>query len=723
MSVAVHDFFATAPKGVEPLLAEELRLLGAAEVTPGQGGAAFRGPLVLAYRTCLWLRTANRVLLPLAVFPAADADALYQGVYRIPWEEHLTPAGTLAVDFVSDRSGVTHTRYGAQRVKDGLVDRFRQQCGQRPSVARYRPELRVNCHVRRDQATISLDLSGESLHQRGYREAAVMAPLKENLAAALLLKAGWPEIATAGGPLVDPLCGSGTLPIEAAWIAADIAPGLLRTYWGFLGWRQHDPDLWEALLSEARRRREAGLERVPVIAGCDRDPRAVRAAVINAERAGVQSLIRFECGELRQVKAPAGCPPGLVIANPPYGERLGEGPELASLYAQLGDLLKERFAGWRAAVFTGSPELGKRLGLRACKVNAFYNGPLACRLLSFTVAPEYFVDREAADARARTAALQTALAAGAETFANRLRKNRQHLSRWAQREGVTCYRVYDADIPEYAVAVDIYEHWVQVQEYEAPASVDKAKALRRLEQVMAVIPSVLATPPENVFLKVRRRQQGSSQYEKLADQARFYPVHEGAGRFLVNFTDYLDTGLFLDHRLTRRLVGELAAGRRFLNLFAYTGTATVYAALGGASATTSVDMSRTYLEWAQRNLELNGLAGPRHQLVQADCLTWLDTARERYGLIFLDPPTFSNSKRMTGSFDVQRDHVALIRRTVRLLAPGGVLIFANNNRRFKIDREALADLQLKELTRQTMPKDFQRNPGIHHCWRIERGQG
>jgi len=723
MSVEVHDFFATAPKGVEPLLAEELRHLGAAEVTPGRGGATFRGPLAVAYRACLWLRTANRVLLPLAAFPAADPDALYQGVYRIPWEEHVAPAGTLAVDFVSDRSGVTHTRYGAQRVKDGLVDRFRQRCGQRPSVARHRPDLRVNCHVWRDQATVSLDLSGESLHQRGYREAAVIAPLKENLAAALLLKAGWPEVAAAGGPLVDPLCGSGTLPIEAAWIAADIAPGLWRNYWGFLGWRQHDPDLWETLLIEARGRREAGLGRVPVILGCDHDPRAVRAALINAGRAGVQPLIRFECGELRQVQAPANCPPGLVMANPPYGERLGEAPALASLYAQLGELLKERFTGWRAAVFTGSPELGKCMGLRARKVNAFYNGPLACKLLSFSVAPAYFVDREAADARAQAASLRAALAAGAETFANRLRKNRHNLGRWARREGITCYRLYDADIPEYAVAVDIYERWVQVQEYEAPPSVDKDKALRRLEQVMAVIPSVLETPPENVLLKVRRRQQGSGQYGKLADQARFYPVREGPCRFLVNFTDYLDTGLFLDHRLTRRLLGELAAGQRFLNLFAYTGTATVYAALGGARSTTSVDMSRTYLDWARRNLELNGLAGPCHQLVQADCLAWLDTARERYELIFLDPPTFSNSKRMAGSFDVQRDHAELIRRTVRLLAPAGVLIFANNNRRFRIDREALADLQLEELTRRTIPKDFQRNPRIHNCWRIERKQG
>lgn len=712
------SLFATAPKGIEPLLAEELKSLGAAAVTVSRGGVAFQGSLAGAYRACLWSRTAARILLPLAVFPAPDPEALYQGVYAIPWEAHLSADDTLAVDFNAVHSRITHTQFGAQKVKDAIVDRLRERFGRRPSVERQRPGLRINGYLHNDQATLSLDLSGDSLHRRGYREEAVAAPLKENLAAALLLKAGWPEVAAAAGPLLDPLCGSGTLPIEAALIAADSAPGLGREYWGFLSWRQHDARLWTELLAEARERHRQGLGKVPPITGYDYDPRAVRIALANAGRAGMQGKIRFERRELRDAAPPPCQAPGLLIVNPPYGERLGGGPELEDLYAQLGEVLKTRFSGWQAAVFTGNPELGKRMGLRARKINAFYNGPLACKLLSFAVEPEYFVDREAADARSRAAALRTALEEGGEMFANRLRKNLRHLGRWARREGIGCYRLYDADIPEYAVAVDIYEGWVHVQEYEAPKTVDSAKAQQRLDQVLAIVPAVLEVPPEQVFLKVRKRQRGSGQYQKLGSAEEFHEVHESPCRFLVNFSDYLDTGLFLDHRPTRQMLGALARDKHFLNLFAYTGTATVHAAVGGARSTTSVDMSQTYLSWARRNLELNGIDGPRHALIRADCLQWLDSAQGHYDLIFLDPPTFSNSKDMKGTFDVQRDHVDLLRKAARLLSKDGVLIFSTNNRHFKLDREALPELVIEDITRQTIPMDFERNPRIHHCWRI-----
>ncbi len=708
--------FATAPKGLEPLLAEELRNLDAAAVQIGRGGVAFQGTLATAYRACLWSRTANRILLPLAGFSAIDPDALYQGVYAIYWEQHLSPDGTLAVDFNGAGSQITNTQFGAQKVKDAIVDRLRERFGRRPSVERERPDLRINCYLHNDQATVYLDLSGDSLHRRGYREETVIAPLKENLAAALLLKAGWPAIAATGGPLLDPLCGSGTLPIEAALLAADSAPGLLRQYWGFLNWLQHDSVLWTALLEEARQRREQGLRKVPPIVGYDRDPRAIRAALANAGRAGVQSLIQFECRELNKVLPPRSEVPGLAITNPPYGERLGDIQELEPLYAQLGDWLKTHCQGWTAAVFTGNPDMGKRMGLRAHKINAFYNGALPCKLLNFAVEPPYFVDREAAEDRA----LQAALADGGEMLANRLRKNRHHLERWVRREGIQCYRLYDADIPEYALAIDLYGPWVHVQEYEAPAEVDPDKARQRLEQAMRVIPALLGVPKERVFLKVRRRQRGANQYQKQDSSGRCYEVQEGPGRFLVNFSDYLDTGLFLDHRPTRRLLGELAQGRRFLNLFAYTGTATVYAALGGAKSTTTVDLSPTYLDWARRNLELNGIRGRQHELIRADCLRWLEQCRERFDLIFLDPPTFSNSKRMEETFDVQRDHLELIRQAARRLEQGGVLIFSTNHRRFKLDREALTGLKVEDISQRTIPKDFERNPKIHQCWRIER---
>ncbi|MCP5197599.1 MAG: bifunctional 23S rRNA (guanine(2069)-N(7))-methyltransferase RlmK/23S rRNA (guanine(2445)-N(2))-methyltransferase RlmL [Gammaproteobacteria bacterium] len=713
------NFLATAPAGIEPLLMAELAALGVISLKPVRGGIYFQGSLASAYRACLWSRTASRILLLLAAFPIADAAALYTCIHALPWEEHLQPEGTLSIEFSGSCPGIDHSHYGAQRVKDAIVDRFRERYGQRPSVDRQRPNVRIHVQIHNHQATIGLDLSGDSLHRRGYREATVVAPLKETLAAALLLKAGWPDIAAAAGPLVDPLCGSGTLAIEAAWIAGDRAPGLSREYWGFNGWLGHIPVLWSQLLTEARERWAAGQSRIPLILASDHDPKAVRAALINAGRAQVADRVRIERRELAEVAPPLG-PPGLLIANAPYGERLGEHAELVKLYAQLGERLKTHFAGWRTAIFTGNPELGKRMGLRAEKIHVFHNGPLECRLLRFRVVPELFVNREAADQRTHARLLKRAVEDGAEGFSNRLRKNLRHLRRWAMREDISCYRLYDADLPEYAVAIDHYEQWLHVQEYAPPASIDPVKARARLEQVMAVLPAVLELPPDQVFLKVRQRQRGVNQYQKQSAQSRFHEVHEGPARFLVNFTDYLDTGLFLDHRITRRRLGELAQGRRFLNLFGYTGTATVYAALGGALDTTTVDLSATYLNWARCNLELNGIRSPRHQLIRADCRQWLAEARERYDLIFLDPPTFSNSKRLEGTFDVQRDHVELLHRALSLLAPGGRLIFSTNHRRFQLDRSALADWQIEDWSRQTLPPDFARNSKIHQCYQVKR---
>lgn len=712
-----QTFIATAPEGVDPLLAAELVELGATTIKSVRGGIRFQGSLELAYRACLWSRTASRVLLLLAEFPVAEVEALYAGIHALPWEDHLAPDGTLAVEFTGTGSGIDHSHYGAQRVKDAVVDRFRAQCGQRPGVDRQQPDLRIHVLLRDRQATVSLDLSGDSLHRRGYREATVIAPLKETLAAALLLKSGWPDIAAAGGPLLDPLCGSGTLAIEAAWMAGDQAPGLLREHWGFSDWLGHIPVLWNRLLVEAQERRTLGKPRIPLILASDHDPKAVRAALANAQRAGVADQIRVERREFSALQPPRGLP-GLLIANPPYGERLGATEDLAEFYTEFGEVLKTRLNGWRAALFTSNPELGKRMGLRAEKVHVFHNGPLDCRLLRFRVEPEFFVDRAAADHRTRTHALKQAAMGGAEGFINRLHKNLRHLSRWAARDGVSCYRLYDADLPEYAVAIDRYEQWLHVQEYAPPATVDATRARERLEQVMAALPAALELPAENVFLKVRQRQRGSSQYQKQAQQGRFHEVHEGPGRFLVNFSDYLDTGLFLDHRLTRQRLGEQAAGRRFLNLFGYTGAATVHAALGGAISTTTVDLSATYLDWARRNLELNGICGPRHQLIQMDCRQWLVWARERYELIFVDPPTFSNSKRLEHDFDVQRDHVELLRQALRLLTPDGTLVFSTNHRRFRLDRESLAEVQIEDWSRKTLPLDFARDPKIHQCWAL-----
>lgn len=720
-------FFAPAPKNLEALLAEELRALGIARAVEGRGGASFRGGLADAYRACLWSRIASRILLPLAQFPADTPEALYDGVYRVPWPEHFDVGRTFAVDLAATHSAITHSHFGALKVKDAIADRFRADTGARPSVQPERPDILINVYLRRDVAIVSLDLAGESLHRRGYRLAGAAAPLKENLAAGILLRASWPAIAAAGGAFLDPLCGSGTLPIEAALIAADIAPGLRRAHWGFLGWKQHDDALWRALLKEAAERRAFGLARLPPIRGCDRDPRAVRDALANAERAGLAGRIHLE------TRALADCAPGragnsgLLATNPPYGQRIGNAIELPALYALLGHVMKERFTGWRAAVLTDDPELCRQFGLRVRRMHTLYNGAIECRLMHYELTPEWF-HAEQQGPRPLPAAER---GAGAQMFANRLVKNRRNLRSWLAREDIHAYRLYDADLPEYALAVDIYEGekaWVHVQEYRAPASVDEHKARQRLREALGVILEVLEIPREQMFFKVRQRQKGKAQYEKLGEKRNFHEIREGGLKFLVNFEDYLDTGLFLDHRPTRALLRRLAHGRRFLNLFAYTGTASVYAAAGGASATTTVDMSNTYLAWARDNMALNGFTGAAHEFIRADCLEWLDQAagRRRFGLIFLDPPSFSTSKRMSGTLDAQRDHVALIAGAARLLEPGGTLIFSSNLRRFRLDAPALAALGLaaEDISRATLPKDFARDPKVHHCWKIVgKGEG
>ena len=724
--MSTNPFFVTAATGASDLLAAELAALGIEDLREVQGGVACTATLANAYRACLWSRVGLRVLWRIAEFPVANAGELYEGIRTVDWSEHLGETDTLAVDFSGSVPGIDNTQFGAQRVKDAVVDQFREKTGERPSVDRAAPAVRINVHAGRGAAVVAIDLSGDSLHRRGYRGGQGAAPLKEHLAAAILLRSGWPTIAEAGGHFVDPLCGSGTLPIEAALIAADIAPGLTRARFGFERWRQHDGVLWRDLRAEAESRRAA--DRIPAgrILGFDRDPFVLKDAEANAARAGLGEALSFHRCELAALpKAPA--PSGLIAVNPPYGERLGETEALRELYALLGARLREGYLGWEAAVFTGNPALGRELGINARRTHRMMNGPIECRLLRIRIEPAEF-DRpyepgrpppiDAVAARARP---------GAAMFANRLRKNLKTLSRWARKEAISCYRIYDADMPEYAFAIDLYQsgpqaatgRWLYAQEYAPPATVDRAKARARREGALSVIPEVTALPADAIYWRTRRPQKGGGQYEALDDSRERVVVEEGGLKFLVNFTDYLDTGLFLDHRMTRARIRDTAKGKRFLNLFCNTGTASVYAAAGGARTTTSVDMSRTYIDWARSNMEINGFRGEAHDFVQADCLQWLaeDDGR-RYGLIFLDPPTFSNSKRMQREFDVQRDHVGSIRSAVTRLAPQGLLLFSTNFRKFKLDAEALSDISVTDITPKTIPQDFERDQRIHHCFEL-----
>jgi 23S rRNA (guanine2445-N2)-methyltransferase / 23S rRNA (guanine2069-N7)-methyltransferase len=721
------SFLASAPRGFADLLARELTALGALEVRERAGGVAFSGALECAYRACLWSRIANRVFLELAQFEARDAQEFYAAVRAIDWAAHFTPAATLACDFSGRHPAITHSHFGALKLKDAIVDALRAASGARPDVALERPDLRVHAHAHGTHVTVSLDLSGDSLHRRGYRTTAGEAPLKENVAAGVLLRAGWDELAAVPqAQFFDPLCGSGTLCIEAALIAFDRAPALTRRHFGFLKWRRHDAALWARLWQEAEARARAGEARRVTVRGSDRDQHAVRTARDNAERAGVMGLTRFEPGVLAAA-APAateeGKAVGLLCTNPPYGVRLEDRDGARAVLRELGLVLRERFQGWSAAVLTGAPELGRELGLRAYRTHTVWNGGIECRLLRIRVEPQ----SERAPGTLGRGVAHLKDTAGAKMFGNRLAKNLKRLRSWAQREGVGCYRLYDADMPEYAFAIDLYqviepqEPWLYVQEYAAPTEIEPEAVQRRRGEVLASLPEVAGVPGDRIRVRTRRRSFRGEQYQKVSEVGHFHVVTEADLKFRVNFDDYLDTGLFLDHRITRARLRHAARGQHFLNLFAYTGTATVYAAAGGAASTVSVDMSRTYLEWAQRNLALNTLAGASHAFLQADCRQWLEDAvraPRRFGLIFLDPPTFSNSKRMEGVLDIERDHPALIDAAARLLAPDGLLVFATNAQRFRLDERLSERHDIRDVSAATLPKDFERNPRIHRCYEV-----
>ena len=720
-------FLASAPRGFADLVARELGACGAAQLRERSTSVAFAGTLESAYRACLWSRAANRVFLELAQFEARDADEFHAAVRRIDWAAHLGPATTLACDFSGRHPAITHSHFGALKLKDGIVDALRFATGARPDVALERPGVRVHAHARGTDITVSIDLSGDSLHRRGYRGTAGEAPLKENVAAGVLLRCGWPELAAQGAEFLDPMCGSGTLCIEAALIAADRAPGLGRDYFGFLAWRGHDAALWARLREEAEARAAAGEAVAQVtVRGTDRDPTAIRSARDNAARAGVGRLVRADTGVLADaapLAARAADRPGLLCTNPPYGLRMEDREGARTVHRELGAVLRERFQGWNAAVLTGAPELGMELGLRAHRTHSVWNGGIECRLLRIKVVPE----SARAPGTLGKGAARLADTPGARMFANRLGKNLKRLHSWAERESVSCYRVYDADMPEYAFAIDLYraiepdELWLYVQEYAAPAQIEPQAVRRRRGEVLAMLPGTTGVAPERIRVRTRRRTRRGEQYDKVDEQARFHVVTEGGLRFRVNFEDYLDTGLFLDQRTTRARLRDAARGKRFLNLFAYTGAATVYAAAGGAASTTSVDLSRTYIEWGRRNLALNALTGEAHAWVQADCREWLtDAARgsERFDLVFLDPPTFSNSKRMQGVLDIERDHPELIDACARLLAPQGLLLFSTNAQRFRLQEQLAERYQIRDLSAATLPRDFERNPRIHRCFEV-----
>ncbi|WP_353348177.1 bifunctional 23S rRNA (guanine(2069)-N(7))-methyltransferase RlmK/23S rRNA (guanine(2445)-N(2))-methyltransferase RlmL [Oceaniserpentilla sp. 4NH20-0058] len=718
----------TCPKGLESLLAQELTDLGAQGVKLGVAFVSCQADQVMGYKVCLWSRLASRVLYPLAHFPVENADDMYQQLLQINWLEHLSDRQTFRVYFSGTNDDIRNTHFGALKVKDAVCDYFRDKTGTRPDISD-QPDISIHVRLSRDAISVSLDMAGEPLHKRGYRQSQGLAPLKENLAAALLTRAGWPKLMKQeDGALLDPMCGSGTLLIEAALMAADIAPGLLRNQFAFEKWKTFQSPEWREIKQDAENRKQAAQESEVelTLIGYDMDEKVLNKAKDNARRAGVMHFIHFKNQTLNELTKEKGLPEsGLILSNPPYGERLSDEVAIGSLYAAFGRLVKQNFANWTLGVFTGNPGQAYQFKMRAHKQYQFYNGAIASKLFLYTIS-EGSSEKAQAQAQVQLETGKTnepvVLGEGAQMVCNRLKKNLKKIRSWVKKQNTNCYRLYDADMPEYSVAIDVYDKWVHIQEYAPPKSVDPEKAENRLRDILDAVPVALNIDREQVVLKQRKVQKGKRQYEKQDKQEQFFEVQEGNCRFYVNLTDYLDSGLFLDHRPIRMDIAQWAKNKDFLNLFSYTCTASVHAAVGGARSTTSVDMSQTYLNWGRKNLALNGLADTDHQFIQADCTKWLEQAqheKDRYDLIFMDPPSFSNSKRMMDIFDVQRDHVSLIEHAMGLLRPGGTLVFSNNLRRFKMEHDALEEFKISDVSEGSIPQDFARNQKIHQCFLIE----
>ncbi len=726
------QFFATCASSLEYLLVDELSQLGAENVKEGLSVVNFDAEWAVLYQILMWSRVASRVMYPIAEFEARDEQQLYDNVSIIDWSQHIKSNGCFLVNSQSFRSELSHTKFVSQRIKDAIVDHFIENGDSRPDVEFERPDVAIHCKIRHNKVILSIDLAGYGLHHRGYRTDGAAAPVKENLAAALLMRAGWQKScldASDGDSLAiyDPMCGSGTFLIEAAMMAAQIAPGYLRDYLGIFGWQQFNKAIWQEVVDDACEKAESTHKQLSLsIAGSDINPKAIRAAQANLANAGLDHLVKLRIAALDQVSQLELSDSGLVIVNPPYSERLGEFEQVKHVYAQLGDLLKSKFLGWNASILCPNKDFGHALGIRAKKIYKFNNGSIACELLNIAIQPESFLLVQ--NTSEFDPEFKSKLSDAGLQLVNRIVKNRSKLKKYLNKNQITCYRIYDADLPEYNAAIDVYHENIHVQEYKAPKSVDPKVANRRLKEIQRAVAGVFEVALDQVFVKQRRQQKGDWQYESQGRdesgkliQKRFFEVKEAGRKFKINLEDYLDTGLFIDHRQTRQLIADLSATKRVLNLFCYTGSVSVYAATAGALETVNVDMSNTYLNWAKDNFKLNKIDINKHQFIRDDSIKWLQEAAqasERFELIFLDPPTFSNSKKMEQHFDVQADHVSLIQSCLKLLSAKGVLIFSNNYHQFNMEFMSSEECKVTEITKQTTSQDYLRKP-LHRSWKIE----
>ena len=733
------NLIASCAFGLESIVRYELTQLGyeGRIVQPGQ--IEFTADYLALCRANMWLRTADRVRIKVAQFSAANFDELFETTKAIDWTPWLPKDAEFPVNARTQKSQLTSVPAIQRAVKKAIATSLQHQYqAPLPESGSCYP---IDAALHNDMATLTLDTTGASLHKRGYRSRNGPAPLKETLAAALVQLSFW----KAGRPLIDPFCGTGTVPIEAAMLGRDIAPGRKRNFLAE-DWPWINDKLWAETRTEAEDRVLAPLDER--LMGTDRDEFSLKLARDHIHAAGVETDIHLQQKDFEALSSKRlyGC----VITNPPYGQRIGEDLEMQSLYESMPSVLS-RLPTWSHFVLTAFPNFEAILQRSADRRRKLYNGRIECTYFQFhgpkplerstksNITHDTLQNLDASKEHPNPSTtpptpqpkrqpkppafggLTPKATHQAELFRSRLAKRARHLRRWPTRQKITCFRLYERDIPEVPLVVDRYEEFVHIVEFERPHDRDRAQQEQWLNLMAQTAAETLEVPLKNVFLKKRRRQKGLQQHEKCDDQGVEVVVNEGGLKFLVNLTDYTDTGLFLDHRLTRQRVRQDAHEKRFLNLFAYTGAFTVYAADGGASSTLTVDLSPVYQSWAQRNLEMNNLGGRRHQFVRSDALSFLRSLPKEptFDLAVVDPPTFSNSKRTDGIWDVQRDYVECLNSTCQRMQDGGVIYFSTNFKRFKFEQDRIEATTVHEISRQTVPDDY-RNQRIHRCWRIVR---
>ena len=725
------NLFAVCPRYLEDLLEEEILKEGAVPLRRSMNGISLEASLEQIYSICLNSRIASHLYLLLDEFEfdpekaSSLPDEIYNRVHQFDWDSVMENDTSFACRATIKGKLEHNEKWISLRLKDGIVDYWRDKTGQRPDVDKSEPDLRFMVHVEgRGRIMIYLDLSGKTLSDRGYRLDSSKAGLRENTAAAILLRSGWKEKSSEGCFLLDPLCGSATILVEGAMIAADLPCNLNRSGYGFMSWKGHDPDLWEDVFDRAETRWNENIVNLPLIIGFDSDKKSIAAAFDNIKRAGLEGRIHVEKRELNEfvfTEAMSKSAGGCIVSNPPYGVRLGNKGSLHSLYRALGDLAsKPVFAGGRLTLISDDKALLKSVGLRSSRENKIMNGPLSCFLNHYELFRHDGNEKASLQTETSKRELPEFSDEGQQLY-NRLMKRKKHLSKVMKREGISCYRLYDADLPNFNFALDFYENrWVHVQEYKAPSSIDSGKADKRLKEAREIIKGVLSIQDSGLFMKQRRKQKGRDQYENLSRRGERFLIQEWNQRIWVNFTDYLDTGIFLDHRKIRRYILENSSGKSVLNLFSYTCTASLMAAAGGASRVVSVDSSRAYLSWGEDNFKLNKLESGNYVFEKKDSFEYLKASRESFDLIFLDPPTFSNSKSRKNVFDIQSDHAGLIRLAMKRLNPGGLLIFSNNFTRFEMDKEIEGQFEIREQSSWTASEDFHRKKSGHRCWFISK---